>query len=355
MKILIIALSGIGDLIMALPMINILKKNYPNSKIDFLVAPRGTKELLENQPFVNKIFVLKSQSVKDLFLNKDVRGLITQLKLNNYDIAITIHPSQGIFSAFLMKLIDAKIRIQHKYNFKLFKNVSWFLTYSPNIEDTHSVYENLNLIKCLKVQYNKEEIEYNYKLTKDEKNFSNNFWKENSLDKYFIVGLHPGTGRDQPWRRWNLNNWVKLIEAINNNFRGKIKFLIFLGPGEIEYEKYFKDIDNVLIVKNFPLKKVISIISKCNFFISNDSGLAHIASLFKIPQIVLFKGGPDPKHTRPFLNKAVVITPKNYIPYYRPYYGFIKAYEKIRKKENEIEINDVYLAFQEYYKKLTKF
>ncbi|ENN95680.1 glycosyl transferase family protein [Methanocaldococcus villosus KIN24-T80] len=323
MKILIIALSGIGNLIMAFPMINILKKNYPNSKIDFLVALRGTREVLENQPFVNKIFVLKNQSIRSLLLDNYTKAIIKLLKTNNYDIAITIYPSQGIFSALLMKLIKAKIRIQHKYNFKIFENIDWFLTYSPKIENKHSVYINLDLIKYLNVKYKDEDIRYSYYLTQKEIKFANKFLDKQNLKDEFIIGIHPGGKSDMVWKRWGIKKWKKLIDLLNSEYKNKIKFLIFLGPDEIIYEKYFRNHDNVIIIKNIPLKYVISLISKCNYFISNDSGLSHCASLFNIPQSVIF-GGTSYIHTAPFSNKVNIITPPNYEIYYIPYYGFIK-------------------------------
>ncbi|AVB77132.1 glycosyltransferase family 9 protein [Methanococcus maripaludis] len=123
MKVLIIALSGIGNLIMAFPMINEFKKKYPDSEVNFLVSPRGTKELLDGQDFVNNIFTLDSELILDLFLKNKSKKLISQLNGDNYDHTITIYPSQGIFSAILMKLINSKNRIQHKYNFKVFKDI----------------------------------------------------------------------------------------------------------------------------------------------------------------------------------------------------------------------------------------
>ena len=102
-----------------------------------------------------------------------------------------------------------------------------------------------------------------------------------------------------------------------------MRFLIFLGPDEKEYEIYFKDFENVLIAKNISLKNTISLISKCNYFISNDSGLSHCASLFKIPQSVIF-GGTSYVYTVPFSDKVNIITPPNYEVFYVPYFGFIK-------------------------------
>ena len=328
MKILIIALSGIGNLIMSFPMIQILKKNYPDSKIDFLVAPRGTKELLENQSFINKVFVLKSQSIKDLFLNNEIRDLITQLRLNSYNIAITIYPSQGIFSAILMKLINAKEKIQHKYNFKVFKNINWFLTYSPKIENKHSIFINLDLIRKLSANYNSKEIQYSYCLTEKDVEFANKFFKENNLIGKFIIGIHPGGKNDMVWKRWKIINWQKLIELFNKNYNrnnknNKIAFLVFLGPDEVGCERYFKNFKNVVIVKNIPLKNTISLICECEYFVSNDSGLSHCASLFKIPQSVIF-GGTSYIHTAPFSDRVNIIIPPNYEIFYVPYHGFVK-------------------------------
>ena len=125
------------------------------------------------------------------------------------------------------------------------------------------------------------------------------------------------------WKRWKINNWQKLISLFNINYKNKIKFLIFLGPDETQYEKYFKNFENVVIVKNIPLKNTISLINKCNYFISNDTGLSHCASLFNIPQSVIF-GGTSYLHTAPFSNKVNVVIPLDYEVFYVPYYSFIK-------------------------------
>ncbi|MBA2863644.1 glycosyltransferase family 9 protein [Methanococcus maripaludis] len=323
MKVLIIALSGIGNLIMAFPMINEFKKKYPDSEVNFLVSPRGTKELLDGQDFVNNIFTLDSELILDLFLKNKSKKLISQLNGDNYDHTITIYPSQGIFSAILMKLINSKNRIQHKYNFKVFKDIGWFLTYSPKIKDNHSVFVNLDLLDDLSLTCNAEDLTYNYNLKNESVKFANEFFVENELKDKFVIGIHPGGKNDLIWKRWDIKNWQNQIELFEKNYSNKIKFLIFLGPDEKEYEIYFKDFKSAVIVKDVSLQNTISLISKCGYFIGNDSGLSHCASLFKIPQSVIF-GGTSYVHTAPFSDKVNLILPKNYDVFYIPYYGFIK-------------------------------
>ena len=55
-SILIIRLSAIGDIIMASPLIEILRRRYPQAHIAWLVQDDG-RELIEEHPLVDEIIV----------------------------------------------------------------------------------------------------------------------------------------------------------------------------------------------------------------------------------------------------------------------------------------------------------
>ena len=55
-KILIIQTAFIGDVILATPLIETLRLQFPNSKIDFLVK-NGNQNLLINHPNLNRVLV----------------------------------------------------------------------------------------------------------------------------------------------------------------------------------------------------------------------------------------------------------------------------------------------------------
>ena len=128
---------------------------------------------------------------------------------------------------------------------------------------------------------------------------------------------------------------------INEKYKN-VKFLVFIGPFEDEYYNYFNNLNlnNLRVARGMDLRKSISLISKCNFFISADSGLSHCASLFKIPQITMF-GPVDYKYIQPFSENCKVVVPDNYKPFYIPHCGFIsKPYDCMENLKPEKVFNE---------------
>ena len=365
MKVLIISISGIGNLITFLPALDLIKKKMPNSKVDFLVYGNGTKYVLLEDERVNKIYENNSKNPLKFF------KLLLKLRKEKYDAVITIYPSQGIYSAVIMWIIGGKLRIQYyidyilkflssrvggiyyndKYNMGIIKKIHNILVNkSLNVKEKHAVYLNINLVKELFNCGNEENepILYYY-ITDDEVKFSEEFWNENNLNDSFVIGIHPGTGKYPPFKRWSLDHWGKLIKMINEKYKN-VKFLVFIGPFEDEYYNYFNNLNlnNLIVARGMNLRKSISLISKCNFFISADSGLSHCASLFKIPQITMF-GPVDYKYIQPFSENCKVVVPDNYKPFYIPHCGFIsKPYDCMENLNPE----KVFKEFGEYLGKL---
>jgi heptosyltransferase-2 len=54
------------------------------------------------------------------------------------------------------------------------------------------------------------------------------------------------------------------------------------------------------------LKEAIAAISRCSLFISNDSGLMHIAGALNIPTVAIF-GSTNPVTTSPVGDRSVII------------------------------------------------
>ena len=54
-KILIIALPGIGDALLATPMIELLRKAKPDAEIHALVMFAATREMLDHDPCIDQV------------------------------------------------------------------------------------------------------------------------------------------------------------------------------------------------------------------------------------------------------------------------------------------------------------
>jgi heptosyltransferase-2 len=135
------------------------------------------------------------------------------------------------------------------------------------------------------------------------------FLRDLGLDKdERIVGLHPGAAYGEA-KRWFPERFASVLERLQDSGR---RFLLFGGPGE---ELLAREINRkvchpaINLAGKTTVVEVLGLISQCDLFLSNDSGLMHVAAALGIPQVALF-GSTDPQKTAPLNEWAVVIHPK---------------------------------------------
>lgn len=328
MKILIIHLSGIGNTVSILPMINKIKRVCDGCTIDILLSKnRGAEAILENNKKINNIYFLNNMlgnKIKKILFLYDFSK-----KMPKYDVVYTTYPNQGIFSAVLMFFIGKK-RVQHKYDYG-----SFLLSHSRKITYSHFVEQNLNLIQ-------KENDISDFNLTYNTREEDNNFAIEyiSKLKKEKIIGIHPGGFNDMEYKQYSLDKWLELIRVLQIKHKN-VSFIIFGGPSE-DLSKFAKN-ESLNIVNTITLSKTIALISKVDIFLSNDSGLGHIASIFNKKQIVLFNA-TDPVYSRPYSKNSQVIVPKDNKPFYTPHDGLVGA---INYNINNIEVSDILNVVEE--------
>ncbi|MEJ5173569.1 MAG: glycosyltransferase family 9 protein, partial [Hydrogenothermaceae bacterium] len=111
------------------------------------------------------------------------------------------------------------------------------------------------------------------------------------------VGLHPGSSRfkNHKYRRWKKENFVKLIRHFKD-----FDFYVF-GSKEEEDEVYYitSNTTNSVPIVDIDILNVIKIVSNMDLFVSNDSGLMHLANALNVPTIGIF-GPTNPVWVRPW-------------------------------------------------------
>ena len=137
-KILLIQTAFLGDVILATPVIEELKRIFPSASIDVLVK-KGNESLLSNNPYCHNVFTFNKKEGKV----KELIRLTRLIRSNNYDLAINLHRFGS--SGMLMLLSNAKL----KYGFQ--KNPFSFV-YTKKFEHQigngqHEVERNLSVIK----------------------------------------------------------------------------------------------------------------------------------------------------------------------------------------------------------------
>lgn len=317
MKILILALSGIGDALMFTPALRLLKQGLPESQIDVLVMFGGAKEIFRNNPNINNVIhfnFLKEGAFKSLKFVLSLR--------NKYDAIVNVYPSNRKEYNLISLLIGAKHRVAAEYLRMNRENLGWLNNITVKEDDSmHNVQTNIRMIEKLieKVAHKKinfydaEENKLELNLGEDDLNFAENFFSEKKISsKDLVIGFHPGcaTLKNHIKRRWEPEKFSLLANKLIDKYSAKI--LIFGGPEESELKKEVRkniQSENALEIETGTLLQSAAIMKRCNLFITNDSALMHIASALQLPVVAII-GPTNTNYIHPWKTKHTIASLK---------------------------------------------
>src|SRR5438552_11569904 len=105
MKILISALSGIGDALMFSPAIRILRENLPDARIEILCMFKAVREIYENNFDVDDVIYYD-------FINEGARKSFAFVRTlrGKYDVTFNVYPSNRREYNTISRIIGAKKR-----------------------------------------------------------------------------------------------------------------------------------------------------------------------------------------------------------------------------------------------------
>lgn len=274
MRIGIIKLGAKGDVLRTMSILIAIKKEFKDSEI-FWITKKESKEILETSPYIKEIITIPTEKKLnfDILYNFDVENIALELfsKIKSekkYGFFLNDnYPSAINFKAeyYLNTIFDDELK---KYNKK---------TYQEMIFDTAELI------------YNKEN--HPIYLTKNEKKYGENFLEQNNLINKKIIGIHIGSSRRWPSKRWHLDNILKfIIQAKNKGY----EIILFAGSDESNYIENLIDKLNNLEIKiyrndiNNTDKEFFSLINICDKIVSGDTFALHVALALKKPTIGLF-------------------------------------------------------------------
>lgn len=292
MKILVLCLPGIGDALMATPMVKVLKEQIPESHIDVACMFSSVAYLFKNNDCVDNVFFLNMYKKRKIAGARQALPLV----LKRYDISILTFPAYRREYHWVQWFIQAKKRIAHKFKKGYWSEFNFLDTnLIPVDENEHHVINNLNLLNALEIywedKYKKEQFKYDFKLDDEDVRFGKDYIKSLGWDKKLIVGIHPGSidSRVGVLKRWPIENFASLAKKLIE--RNK-KILIFIGPDEadlgLQLEEIIGDKKNCKLIDNLKFNQSVGLLSQIGLLISNDNGFAHLANALRIKSIILF-------------------------------------------------------------------
>ena len=342
-------MAGIGDALIATPLIHELRANFPDATIDALAMWPGSKDLLENNPHLNRVYqknLIKAGKLETL-------AFLWPLRRGYYDVSINTHPQPRIHYRIAARIVGAPLRISHEYecfNWLDRKLVNQVL---PQDYSRHSIEHNFDVLPLLGAKVKLPSHEMEIFLTQDEEDWADEFLVKNKLAGQKILGVHVGSGgtKNLPLKRWPLKHHAGLVRKLNKE-RPDIRVLLFGGPEEAKDHQVVLAQSNrelTLEAKTQNLRQTAALMKRCTAFLSVDTALMHIAAAVKAPNQIVIEAptlnATNLPYGNPFtLVKNPVIAGRN-LDYYRYDGGDIKGTrEELLACMASVKIEDVFAA-----------
>jgi heptosyltransferase-2 len=304
-KILIRSTNWIGDAVMTTPAVRTIRENFPESEITMLVHP-WVSDVFRYSPRVDQLFLYEKKGrhsgLKGMLLLAD------ELREQHYDCTILL---QNAFEAALITKI-AGIPVRGGYT-----------TDARGLLLTHGVSKELDLISKHQVHYYQRMVlglglklaptELELFIPGDQIDAAKRRVKElTGLDTGStpLIGFNPGAAFG-PAKRWPAEKFAALADALCRHTEARI--IVFGSAADQETAKAIIDraapatgsrmID---LTGTTSLIEAMALIGECDVFVTNDSGLMHVAAALHTPLVAIF-GSTDHIATGPYSDNAVVI------------------------------------------------
>ena len=107
MKILVLALSGIGDALMFTPALQLMRKEFPEALIDALVMYKGVKDMYDRNTDFNNVLYFDFMNAGAVPSFKYVMNL-----RHKYDMSINVYPSnRKEYNIIILKKFNCKFLV----------------------------------------------------------------------------------------------------------------------------------------------------------------------------------------------------------------------------------------------------
>jgi len=298
-SILLVKLSAIGDVVHTLPLLEVLRENFPQAKIDWLVEEEASPIIRGHKGIDRVIVSLRKSWQKRLLSPKgrfslvsEVRRFVRELRTHEYDLVIDL---QGLFKS---GLLTGLARGRRKIGFTGSREGSiLFLTDRPYPFD-----------------YNRHALD-RYLLAAEYLGCSVNSWSgkiplrsedKERIDHLLARCFSPGDVliAVNPMARWVTKLWSeKQFSRLAERLREELSLrVIFTGsPSDRPViERIIADLNPqpLNLAGRTTLRELAFLYTRCGLVVTTDTGPMHIAAAMGVPVVALF-GPTAPWRTGP--------------------------------------------------------
>lgn len=308
-RILVIRLSAIGDVLRVLPAFQVIRQNFPDAYIAWVVEEKA-RAILEAHPDIDEVIVFPKNNLLNKLKSrlailsgiKEFFSFLWGIRKKKFDIVIDFH---GLFKSGIISLFSgAPDRVgftrafSKEFNF-LFNNRRFPL----DTDKISRIERNLTLLKKWGLNTNHKAPVIHIPQKNSEE--IRRFFRQHQIDRRRpVIAIHPGTSLQTPYKRWEPYRYAVVADHIIEDNGAQIIFT--WADHELEMVKEIMGLMKhkaVTAPETDNLCQLAEIFRHCDLYLGSDTGPMHLAAFAGIPVVALF--GP----TDHIVNEPYVFTP----------------------------------------------
>lgn len=296
---------------MTTPAIRAIRKGFPGSLISILAKP-WVAPVFKSSPYIDNVLIYNGDNI-----HKGIRGklhLARDLRQYRFDAAILL---QNAFEAALITFL-ARIPCRIGYDTDARRMLlTHAVPCTSEIKREHQTGYYLNIIRSLGLEDDGEELYL--QLSRESRVRAENILRRHGISpEERMIGINP-SATFGPAKQWFPERYALLSDKIYES--NQMPIILFGGPEDKELGRKISTMMQhrpIDLTGRTSLGEAMALIERCALFITNDSGLMHVAAALKTPLIAIF-GSTNPTTTGPFSsNSRVVQIPMDCSPCLKP-------------------------------------
>ena len=298
-RLLIRGTNWIGDVVMTLPAVGAIRKTWPRARISVLAKP-WVAELYRLCPDVDEVVPFQEPG-RHAGIGGKIR-LAGELRDLEFDCAILLQ--NAVEAAILAKMAGIPLRAGYNSDGR-----GWLLTHSvrrtKEIRRVHQIDYYAEMVRALGCEPPGREV--CLRPGREYEDLGKRLFADFGISRNRpLIGIAPGAAYG-PAKRWFPDRFAAVADRLKVEFEAQVILLGSEGDRKSAEEVQKNATERFVdVAGQTDLREAIALISRCSLFLSNDSGLMHIAGALGVPTIAVF-GSTNPLTTSPVGEKSVVI------------------------------------------------
>lgn len=292
---------------MALPMIRAVRQSFPRASV-VAVVNRGTHQVMLRNREIDGLFVFRNSDESSQLNWKVLRAL----RRFRPDVMLVPQTGNILVQILAAYYPGAPMRIKHHFDYPPERNYSdyeFLFTHRPEITTgDHRILDNLLLLAPLGVDIKHLDARVALSISPWEhararQLLESKGWKQTAL----TTVMHPGVGTATLNKQWPAGRFGELGKRLATSFDHQI--VLVGGKAEVELARQVAaDIGRscFVVAGECSLSETAAVIALGSFFLSNDSGLMHVAAALGVRGLALY-GKTNPAKIGPFRSPIAVI------------------------------------------------